>query len=110
MLSSNGNDGVADKREPDLLRKLTSDLHLDPDEIEKFVHICLTYRSQFQREMVRRHARNRPSWDVSRIRRHLATEFGRWNGRLNALKAGEERDKAQAMLENIAKLRQKYDP
>ena len=105
-------DGVADKRELDLLRKLTSDLHLDPDEIEKIrsSHMLDLSQSISEGDGLEGMLGIDPSWDVSRIRRHLATEFGRWNGRLNALKAGEERDKAQAMLENIAKLRQKYDP
>ena len=49
-----------------------------------------------------------PSWDGERIKKHLLTEFRKWNSRLNTLPEGSERDNAQHMLNLIAEAKKKY--
>ncbi len=51
----------------------------------------------------------KPGWSKERIKKHLISEFGKWNSRLNTLPEGKERDNAQRMLNLIAEVRKKYD-
>ena len=48
------------------------------------------------------------NWPVEKIRKHLRTEFQKWNNRLTALPEGAERDNAQNMLDAIAEARKRY--
>ena len=47
-------------------------------------------------------------WSISQKKLHLSKEFQKWNNRMNALDSGVEREKAQQILDAIAKLRKKY--
>ena len=47
-------------------------------------------------------------WDNEQINRHLRTLFQRWNGRLNSLDEGPEREQAQHMIDLIGKCQKKY--
>ena len=47
------------------------------------------------------------AWSGEQIKKHLRTEFLKWNNRLNTLPSGEERDSAQRMLDIIAEARKK---
>ena len=47
-------------------------------------------------------------WDRDTIQRHLRTEFQKWNGRLNSLQDGPERQSAQRMIDMIAEARKKH--
>ena len=49
-----------------------------------------------------------PTWGNKKILAHLGKEFTKWNGRMNSLPEGEERDNAQKMLDRIAETRKKY--
>jgi hypothetical protein len=49
-----------------------------------------------------------PSWDANRIKGHLRAEFIKWNGRIQTLADGGEKDQAQRMLDAIAAARTKY--
>jgi hypothetical protein len=49
-----------------------------------------------------------PEWDVDRKKRHLRSEFQKWNNRLTTLPEGAERDNAQRMLDAISEVRQQY--
>ena len=49
-----------------------------------------------------------PSWNGERIKKHLLVEFRKWNGRLNTLPEGCERDNAQRMLNLIAEAKKKH--
>jgi hypothetical protein len=49
-----------------------------------------------------------PEWDVDRKKRHLRSEFQKWNNRLTTLSEGAERDNAQRMLDAISEVRQQY--
>ncbi len=48
------------------------------------------------------------NWEPSRVKNYLRNEFQKWNNRLTTLPEGDERNKAQAMLEAIAEARKKY--
>ena len=50
-----------------------------------------------------------PSWDAATARAHLRAEFLKWNGRIQTLTDGEEKLRAQKMLDAIADARTKYD-
>ncbi|MDG1097140.1 MAG: tellurite resistance TerB family protein [Methylophilaceae bacterium] len=49
------------------------------------------------------------SMDKSAIVKKLNVEFKKWNGRIQALEDGEEKEKAQLMLDVISEARKKYD-
>ena len=49
-----------------------------------------------------------PSWDKERIRQHLAERFMKWNSLSPSAKTTEDQARTRAMLDAIAKLRQKY--
>ncbi len=103
-------DGKADPEELRIIRKIGDALDLDVNELE-------TLRDQkiVTLDSAISHASNiedilgiEPEWDKARINSHLRSEFQKWNNRLSALPEGEERENAQAMLDLIAKARQKY--
>ena len=100
-------DGVIDPNEIQIIRKIAEALELDFDEIEKIrdtrmigLDINLSQQSTIE-EMLDID----PEWDVDRIKKHLRTEFQKWNNRLNTLEEGDERDNAQRMLELVADAR-----
>ncbi len=47
-------------------------------------------------------------WTKEEILVHLNKEFAKWNGRIQALENEDEKNKAQKMLDAIAKARKKY--
>ena len=103
-------DGVIDPNEIQIIRNIAEALELDFDEIEKIrdtrmigLDINLSQQSTIE-EMLDIN----PEWDVDRIKKHLRTEFQKWNNRLNTLEEGDERDNAQRMLELVADARKKY--
>jgi uncharacterized tellurite resistance protein B-like protein len=49
-----------------------------------------------------------PEWTKAEIKDYLNKEFTKWNGRIQALEDEEKKNKAQAMLDAIAKARKKY--
>jgi hypothetical protein len=49
-----------------------------------------------------------PSWDKGRILKHLSEQFMKWNSRAPSARTVEEQARTRAMLDAIAKLRQKY--
>ena len=49
-----------------------------------------------------------PTWSNSKILGQLGKEFVKWNGRMNSLQEGEEKDNAQRMLDLIGETRKKY--
>ena len=49
-----------------------------------------------------------PEWGNEQINKHILTQYGKWNGRLNSLSEGIERENAQKMLDLIAEARRKY--
>ena len=49
-----------------------------------------------------------PEWDKQKINAHILNEYSKWNGRLNSLPEGTERENAQKMLDLLAEARKKY--
>ena len=49
-----------------------------------------------------------PKWDKEKINSHILSQYSKWNGRLNSLPEGTERENAQKMLDLIAEARSKY--
>ncbi len=104
-------DGVANSEEMRIIRTVAEALELDYDEIEKMrdqriVGLSTNVSNQASVEEL---LGIEADWDVERIKRHLRTEFQKWNNRLNTLAEGSERDNAQRMLEAIAEARKKYE-
>lgn len=48
------------------------------------------------------------AWTPDQIKKHLRTEFAKWNGRINTLSDPEEKKNTQKMLDMIAEARKKY--
>lgn len=103
-------DGVADAEELKVINKVADALELDFDEIEKMrdqkiIDLGTGLDSQASIEEI---IGIEADWSSDEIKRHLRTEFQKWNNRLNTLSEGEERDNAQQMLDLIADARKKY--
>ena len=105
-------DGVADPEELKMIRMIGEQLNLDMDEVEKIrsrIMITLPDDVFTDKETLEQLFGIDKNWDKGKIKAHLATEFQRWNGRMNALAEGKEKDKAQNMLNKIGEARKKYD-
>ena len=103
-------DGVADPEEMSVIRNIARVLDLDMDEIEKMrdkvtLGVSTGRTSEQGLESL---VGIELSWSDEKKRKHLRSEFQKWSNRLNSLPEGEERDRAQRMLDGIAVLRKKY--
>lgn len=103
-------DRVADPEEMKTIRRVAEALDLDLDEIErmrdqKIVHLDTVSAQASVEDLLGIET----DWTKGRIRKHLRTEFQKWNNRLNTLAEGTERDNAQRMLDLIAEARKKHD-
>ena len=103
-------DGIADASEMRIIRQVVDALDLDLDEIEKLrdQKIVGLNSSISDQASVEDLLGIEPTWDTDLIKKHLITEFQKWNNRINTLSEGEERDNAQRMLDVIAEARKKY--
>ena len=102
-------DGVADKDELTLIRKLTEALSLDLAEVAKMrdqrlVELDVTLSEQAGVDEILGIA---PEWDDETKRKFVREEFKKWNNRLNTLPEGEGRENAQRMLNLLADYRVK---
>ena len=103
-------DGVADENELQTIKNISESLGLDFEEIQKMkdqrlIKLSTDVESQSSVESM---LGIDPEWSNDKIQRHLRSEFTKWNGRINTLSEGEERDNAQRMLNLIAEARKKY--
>ena len=103
-------DGIADAEELKIIRKVADALELDFDEIEKMrdhklVGLETNLGEQANIEDI---LGIEADWSEAQIKKHLLTEFTKWNNRLNALSEGDERNNAQQMLDLVAEARKKY--
>ncbi len=103
-------DGVVDAEELKVINKVADALELDFDEIEKMrdqkivgLGACIDSQANIEEILG-----IETDWSSDQIKRHLRTEFQKWNNRLNTLSEGEERENAQQMLDLIANARKKY--
>ncbi len=102
-------DGVAEPEEMTTIRKIADIIGFDLDDLqriqdEKLISHNLTTSTSDPETVIGID----PSWSDQKKRKHLRSEFQKWNNRLNSLSAGEERDAAQQMLDLIAEIRTKY--
>jgi tellurite resistance protein len=103
-------DGVADEEELNVIKNISKALDLDFNEIQKMkdqrlIKLSTAIKSQSSVEAM---LGIDPDWSPDQIQKHLRSEFTKWNGRLNTLPDGEERENAQRMLNLIAEARKKY--
>jgi len=103
-------DGVADAEELNIIRKVAAALELDYDEIEqmrdkKLIDLKTDITGQASIEDIIGIDKN---WSNADIKKHLRSEFQKWNNRLNTLPEGDERNNAQKMIDTIAEARKKY--
>ncbi len=103
-------DGVADKEEIHMIRKISEVLELDIDEINKMrdrkiIGLDVSASDHANIEIL---LGIDAGWSKEQIKKHLRSEFQKWNNRINTLNEGKERDNAQRMLDLIAEARKKY--
>jgi uncharacterized tellurite resistance protein B-like protein len=102
-------DGIADPRELKTIRKIADALELDFDEIEKLRDQKLIgLDTSTDQASVEDLLGIEKDWTEDRIKKHLRSEFQKWNDRLNTLPEGDNRNNAQRMLNLIADARKKY--
>ena len=103
-------DGVADEAELTTIKNISESLNLDFQEIQKMkdqrlIKLSTKIETQSSVEAI---LGIDSDWSHDQIHKHLKKEFTKWNGRLNTLPDGEERENAQKMLNLIAEARKKY--
>lgn len=103
-------DGVVGQEEVKILRKVAEALGLDYGDIEKLrdhkiigLNVKLSNQANIE-EIIGID----PGWSKDQIKKHLRTEYQKWNNRITALPEGDERNNAQHMLDVIAEARKKY--
>ena len=102
-------DGLAVATEVQMIRNIAESLGLDMREIESVwdKKIISSNLSISKHESIEDILGIGVAWSGEQIKKHLRTEFLKWNNRLNTLPSGEERDSAQRMLDIIAEARKK---
>ena len=103
-------DGIADASEMRIIQQVADALDLDLDEIEKLRDQTIVglNSSISDQASVEDLLGIESTWDTDLIKKHLISEFQKWNNRINTLSEGAERDNAQRMLDVIAEARKKY--
>lgn len=103
-------DGEADKQELKQISKIAEMIGVDYEEINKMkdkrlVKLNPNAASNASPEET---LGIDPKWDKQKINAHILSLYSKWNGRLNSLPEGTERENAQKMLDLIAEARKKY--
>ena len=103
-------DGEADKEELKQIEQISKLVGIDYDEIlkmkdQRLIKLDPTSSSNSGLE---EKLDIDPEWDNEKINKHILSLYGKWNGRLNSLSEGIERENAQKMLDLIAEARKKY--
>jgi len=103
-------DGVAEPQELETINRIAESLGIDYEEIEKYKdqNILKLDASVASEESMEALLDIDSDWDNEQINRHLRTLFQRWNGRLNSLDEGPEREQAQHMINLIGQCQKKY--
>jgi tellurite resistance protein len=107
-------DGVADEGELQHLEELTAKIGLNFDEVQKMKDKALVKidtKNIEGGESASDESLLSMKLDLSKDEAliFIKKEYRKWNGRLNTLNAGNERDNAQRMLDALARLRKKYE-
>lgn len=103
-------DGIADAEEMKTIKTIANVLNLDVNEIAKIKDRKLIgLETKFSNDAsIEELLGIDPSWTTVKIKKHLRDEFQKWNGRLNTMSDGPEKESAQNMLNLVAKARKKY--
>ena len=113
-------DGVLDKSETKMINKIAALLEIDTTELENIRDKQLvSFKPKSSDDDDNDGAGGGiddvesllgidPTWSNKKILAHLGKEFAKWNGRMNSLPEGKERENAQKMLDRIAEIRKKY--
>jgi len=103
-------DGVADPEEIKVLHRIGDALDLDVAELEKLRDLkMMGLSSQVEDGGAASLLGIDPDWSNDEIKKHLRSEFSKWNARLNNLQPGPDKEHAQKMLDTIGEMRSKYD-
>ena len=103
-------DGVADPEEIKVLHRIGDALDLDIAELEKLRDLkMMGLSSQVEDGGAASLLGIDPEWDDGQVKKHLRSEFSKWNARLNNLQPGPDKEHAQKMLDTIGEMRSKYD-
>ena len=103
-------DGEADKEELKQIEMISGLIGIDYDEISKMKdqRLIKLDPSASSNSGLEEILDINPEWGNEQINKHILTQYGKWNGRLNSLSEGIERENAQKMLDLIAEARRKY--
>ena len=104
-------DGKADQEELKQITEISNLIGIDYDEMTSLKDqriIKLNPASSSTSAGLEEQLGIDPTWTNKKINEHILKEYGKWNGRLNSLAEGIERDNAQNMLDLIAEARKKY--
>lgn len=103
-------DGVAHVDEIAILDELAKLLDLDVKRVAEILdtRFIKLDPDRLEEKNVETMIGIKPDWTEERIKKHLRSEFNKWNNRLNTLSEGQERDNAQRMLDFIADVRKKH--
>ena len=103
-------DGQADQEELRQINEISNMIGIDYEEVNKLKdqRIIKLDPSSSSSLGIEEKLGIDPNWDKEKIKKHIVSEYAKWNGRLNTLQAGTERENAQAMLDLLAEARKKY--
>lgn len=103
-------DGEADKEELKEIEKISKLIGIDYNEITKMKdqRLIKLDPSSASAEGLEEKLGIDANWDKAKIKKHIIALYGKWNGRLNSLPEGVQRENAQKMLDLIAEARKKY--
>ena len=95
--------------EADILKKISESLDIDPKTLEEIKdRKIISVSGASQLEDCDQVLGIGSGWSQERIKKHLQSEFRKWNNRLSTLPEGEQRQGAQKMLDHIAEARKKH--
>lgn len=103
-------DGKADKEELNQINRIASLIGIDYEEVRKMKDqriIKLDPNAASNADLEETVGID-TTWDNETIRKHIISEYSKWNGRLTTLPEGPQRENAQKMLNKIAEARRKY--
>jgi len=103
-------DGEADKHELKQISEISSFIGIDYEEVTRLKDqrlIKLNPASSSLSGLEEKLGIN-PDWDKNKLNKQILAQYGKWNGRLNSVAEGTERENAQMMMDLIAEARRKY--
>lgn len=103
-------DGKEDEEETNMIEKIVSDLGLDHKEyLKRKEKLLLKSNVTVSGGCTEASLGIDSNWTNSKKLKFVKTEFIKWNGRLNTLREGAQRESAQNKLNCLAELKLKYE-